>query len=196
MTWHLHVVAQGWTARRQGYSQRLDLSIPRPIRQHASGKTGLYRTILVEEKPMSLRYDFMPTATAPENQPPAAELEEDRHADLERRFWRNVCLQPPLYGADIEGSLFDRDLKVISHPLTHPFTHPTQTGRIQCQQESCGGLCYVLYGCLSGDRSSRWWHQLRQSLSCHNVLADVRDDSSVCVFPHCRPGTCRSCRAC
>lgn len=66
---------------------------------------------------MSLRYDYMPLATAPENQPPAAELEEDRHADLERRFWKNVCLQPPLYGADIEGTLFDKDLKVPSPHL-------------------------------------------------------------------------------
>jgi len=87
--------------------------IPRPIRQHASGKCGVYRTILVEEKQMSLRYDFMPAATAPEGQPPAAELDDDRHLDLERRFWRNVCLQPPLYGADVEGTLFDKDLKVL-----------------------------------------------------------------------------------
>ena len=71
---------------------------------------------------MSLRYDYMPLATAPENQPPAAELEEGRHADLERRFWKNVCLQPPLYGADIEGTLFDKDLKV---PLAPPSHGPT-----------------------------------------------------------------------
>ena len=63
---------------------------------------------------MSLRYDFMPAATAPECQPPAAELDDERHPDLERRFWKNVCLQPPLYGADVEGTLFDKDLKVLT----------------------------------------------------------------------------------
>lgn len=70
---------------------------------------------------MSLRYDFMPAATAPENQPPVAELEDDRHPDLERRFWKNVCLQPPLYGADVEGTLFDKDLKVTMLRPPTPF---------------------------------------------------------------------------
>ena len=47
-------------------------------------------------------------ATDPENQPPASENPQD----LERRFWRSLSLRPPLYGADVEGSLFDDDLQV------------------------------------------------------------------------------------
>ncbi|KXZ44918.1 hypothetical protein GPECTOR_60g695 [Gonium pectorale] len=46
-------------------------------------------------------------ALAPENQPPPAA----DPADLERKFWRNVTLRPPLYGADVLGSLYDEDCK-------------------------------------------------------------------------------------
>lgn len=77
-------------------------------RQHATGKRGLYRTLLVEQRPMSLAKDFRPQAIEDESLPPARETPEE----VERRFWRNVNLRPPLYGADVPGSLFDEDLKV------------------------------------------------------------------------------------
>ena len=77
-------------------------------RQHATGKRGLYRTLLVEQRPMSLARDFRPQAVEDESLPPAKETPEE----VERRFWRNVNLRPPLYGADVPGSLFDEDLKV------------------------------------------------------------------------------------
>lgn len=77
-------------------------------RQHATGKRGLYRTLLVEQRPMSLAKDFRPQAVEDESLPPAKETPEE----VERRFWRNVNLRPPLYGADVPGSLFDEDLKV------------------------------------------------------------------------------------
>ena len=57
---------------------------------------------------MSLAKDFRPQAIADESLPPAKETPEE----VERRFWRNVNLRPPLYGADVPGSLFDEDLKV------------------------------------------------------------------------------------
>ena len=57
---------------------------------------------------MSLARDFRPQAVEDESLPPAKETPEE----VERRFWRNVNLRPPLYGADVPGSLFDEDLKV------------------------------------------------------------------------------------
>lgn len=33
------------------------------------------------------------------------------HDELERKFWKNVTFQQPLYGADLAGSLMDPDLK-------------------------------------------------------------------------------------
>jgi len=29
--------------------------------------------------------------------------------DLERKYWKNVAFNPPIYGADISGTLFDDD---------------------------------------------------------------------------------------
>lgn len=103
---------KGWTPRKQGYSDDFDFEIPRPIKQHATGKRGLYRTLLVEQKPMSLAKDFRPIAVRDDSLPPAKETPEE----VERRFWRNITLRPPLYGADVPGSLFDADLKVSCPP--------------------------------------------------------------------------------
>ncbi|GIL53254.1 hypothetical protein Vafri_8903 [Volvox africanus] len=99
------VAPDGWSPRRQGYSDDLDFIIERPIRQHATGSRGLYRGLYIEETPLSLRRGFRPQALAPENQPPPA----TDPRDLERKFWKNVTLRPPLYGADVLGSLFDED---------------------------------------------------------------------------------------
>jgi len=32
--------------------------------------------------------------------------------DLERKFWKNIAFNYPIYGADISGSLYDEDQKV------------------------------------------------------------------------------------
>ncbi len=95
-----------------GFARFLWKLSPLPVacRQHATGKRGLYRTLLVEQRPMSLAKDFRPQAVEDESLPPAKETPEE----VERRFWRNVNLRPPLYGADVPGSLFDEDLKVQS----------------------------------------------------------------------------------
>ena len=59
---------------------------------------------------MSLLHDFKPRAEAPENQPPKGAAPEE----LEREFWRSMCRTPPIYGADVEESLFDPKTKVQS----------------------------------------------------------------------------------
>lgn len=98
-----------WQPRKDGYPDTLDLTIERPIRQHATGTRGLYRALLVEAKPMSLRDEFRPSALDKDNLPPAKLTDP---LDIERCYWRNVTMRPPLYGADVAGSLFDEDLKV------------------------------------------------------------------------------------
>lgn len=110
----------GWTPRRAGYNNRWDVTIDRPIKQHATGTRGLYRTLLVEQKPMSARNDFQALAEAEEaalpageRLPSAAEAKADpaRYEGVlsarERRFWRSITMQPPLYGADVAGTLWD-----------------------------------------------------------------------------------------
>ena len=65
----------------------------RPIRQHATGRQGLYRTLLVEGKKLTLA-EFQEAACEAVNAPPKDASVED----LERKFWCNVTLNPPLYG--------------------------------------------------------------------------------------------------
>lgn len=38
----------------------------------------------------------MPITVAPEN-----------YDEVERAYWKNICFNPPYYGADVSGSLFD-----------------------------------------------------------------------------------------
>lgn len=57
----------------------VDSSLPLPffsVRQHATGRKGLFRTLLVENKPLSIKHDFKPMATAKENLPPEACLKD------------------------------------------------------------------------------------------------------------------------
>ena len=84
------------------------LVIPKPIRQHVNGRAGVFRTMLLEQKAMRVGDTFMPHATSKDNQ---LRFGLDELSEIERSFWRNLAFKPPLYGADIEGSLFDADCK-------------------------------------------------------------------------------------
>ena len=94
-----------------------DLVIDKAIKQHATGRKGIYRTFLVEQKPMNVGRDYKPLAEHPDKQVPrkakseaSGDAQEAGDFDLEameRHFWKNVTYQPPIYGADVEGSLFD-----------------------------------------------------------------------------------------
>ena len=88
---------QQWEACRCRSPTRLPCVVAcplrRPIRQHATGRQGLYRTLMVEGRHMALD-EFREMAREELNAAPReAEPEE-----LERQFWRNVTLNPPLYG--------------------------------------------------------------------------------------------------
>jgi len=34
------------------------------------------------------------------------------YEDLERKFWKNIMYEPPMYGADVPGSITDEDVGV------------------------------------------------------------------------------------
>jgi len=65
------VAPVGWTPRAAGYAG-VDFAVPHPVRQQASGARGLYRTYLVEERPLRVggRFGFAELASAPEAQAP------------------------------------------------------------------------------------------------------------------------------
>ncbi|KAG1659341.1 hypothetical protein FOA52_008395 [Chlamydomonas sp. UWO 241] len=99
----------GWQPRSGGEGgdyTGVNCRTTRCIKQVATGSRGMLRFLLVEQKPMCLQKDFVPEATASDNQPGS-----DEAAVVERNYWRGITLRPPKYGADISGSLFDDSCK-------------------------------------------------------------------------------------
>jgi len=85
----------------------LELTIPAPITQYATGtKSGIYELVLVENESMSLS-EFREAALK-EKIPKSSKYDYD---SLERTFWKNIRFNPPMYGADMSGSLFKPDVK-------------------------------------------------------------------------------------
>jgi hypothetical protein len=61
--------------------------------QHATGRKGLFRTLLVEQKPLSIKKDFKPKAMMKENMPSEAAMQDTSVRDRKRSlFPRNVSL--------------------------------------------------------------------------------------------------------
>jgi jumonji domain-containing protein 2 len=105
------VPPKGWKARPhdlytlQDSSANLEesLQVKKPIRQNAIGGKGLYANVHEVKRSMKLA-DFKKAAMSKEFAPPIdgqfKELTDDDVDQLERRFWRNVLFNPPMYGAD------------------------------------------------------------------------------------------------
>lgn len=102
---------RGWKPTSAKY-ENMNFEVPKPIKQHVTGSKGIYQSVHVEQKGMSLQ-EFKAMANLKENLAPIqVDTLGPEHDDLERHFWKNVTHFPPLYGADAEGSLFDPDQKV------------------------------------------------------------------------------------
>ncbi|KAL5016475.1 hypothetical protein ScPMuIL_006064 [Solemya velum] len=92
-----------WVPRRNGYDD-VDLMIPAPISQVVTGCQGLYQQYNIQKKPMHVK-EFEKLANGDRYRTP-------RHFDyeeLERKYWKNISFVPPIYGADISGSITDED---------------------------------------------------------------------------------------
>ncbi|XP_029341376.1 probable lysine-specific demethylase 4B [Acyrthosiphon pisum] len=98
-----------WIARKKGYDADdvMNLKIPAPISQVALGKQGLFQLLHKEKKPMTVS-DYKIIAESDEFKTPD-HLDYDH---LERKFWQNIVYNPPLYGADVSGSITDKDVDV------------------------------------------------------------------------------------
>ncbi|MEW5315471.1 MAG: hypothetical protein WDW38_006897 [Sanguina aurantia] len=101
------VAPSSWTPRKAGYTPVPDMHLARPIRQHATGSKGTFRMLMLEAKPMHLE-EFATQAMSKEN---CCNSTTQEATDIERRYWQSMHLRPPLYGADIAGSLFDEGKK-------------------------------------------------------------------------------------
>uniref|UniRef100_A0A6Q2Z1Z2 [histone H3]-trimethyl-L-lysine(9) demethylase n=1 Tax=Esox lucius TaxID=8010 RepID=A0A6Q2Z1Z2_ESOLU len=93
-----------WKPRRT-YDDIDDLVIPAPIQQVVTGQSGLFTQYNIQKKPMTVQ-EFRKTANTDKFcNPRYVDFEE-----LERKFWKNLTFNPPLYGADVNGTLYDPDV--------------------------------------------------------------------------------------
>ncbi|XP_074492980.1 lysine-specific demethylase 4A isoform X2 [Sebastes fasciatus] len=93
-----------WKPRRT-YDDIDDLVIPAPIQQMVTGQSGLFTQYNIQKKPMTV-HEFRKTSNM-------AKFCSPRYVDfdeLERKFWKNLTFNPPLYGADVSGTLYDPDV--------------------------------------------------------------------------------------
>ncbi|XP_028284310.1 lysine-specific demethylase 4A isoform X2 [Parambassis ranga] len=94
-----------WKPRRS-YDDIDDLVIPAPIQQVVTGQSGLFTQYNIQKKSMTVR-EFRKIANSDKFCSP----HYDDFEELERKYWKNVTFNPPIYGADVNGTLYDPDVK-------------------------------------------------------------------------------------
>lgn len=90
-----------------GYDNIDNLPIPAPISQVVTGQKGLYTQYNIQQKPMTVK-EMRRLANTDKHSAPFHE----NYEDLERTYWKNITFNPAIYGADISGSLYDKDVSV------------------------------------------------------------------------------------
>ncbi|XP_028988867.1 lysine-specific demethylase 4A isoform X2 [Betta splendens] len=91
---------------RSSYDDIDDLVIPAPIQQVVTGQSGLFTQYNIQKKSMTVR-EFRKIANSDKFCSP----HYDDFEELERKYWKNVTFNPPIYGADVNGSLYDHNVK-------------------------------------------------------------------------------------
>lgn len=71
------------------------------------GKQGLYQQLNIQKKPMTVA-DYKIMAESDDYKTP----NHFDYGDLERKYWKNIIYKSPLYGADVSGSITDKDVDV------------------------------------------------------------------------------------
>ncbi|KPJ02292.1 putative lysine-specific demethylase 4B [Papilio xuthus] len=96
-----------WVPRKKGYNlDDLNITIPSPICQVVTGKQGLFQQINIQKKSMTVK-QFAVMANSAKYCTPR----HTNYDDLERKYWKNVTYVAPIYGADVNGSITDPDVK-------------------------------------------------------------------------------------
>uniref|UniRef100_A0A8C8ARA5 [histone H3]-trimethyl-L-lysine(9) demethylase n=1 Tax=Otus sunia TaxID=257818 RepID=A0A8C8ARA5_9STRI len=94
-----------WKPRKH-YNDIEDLVIPAPIQQMVTGQSGLFTQYNVQKKPMTVK-EFKQLANSDKYRTPRY----IDYEDLERKYWKNLTFVAPIYGADINGSIYDEGIK-------------------------------------------------------------------------------------
>ncbi|XP_051019339.1 lysine-specific demethylase 4C [Acomys russatus] len=87
---------------RQCYDDVDNLLIPAPIQQMVTGQSGLFTQYNIQKKAMTVK-EFRQLANSSKYCTPRY-LD---YEDLERKYWKNLTFVAPIYGADINGSIYD-----------------------------------------------------------------------------------------
>ncbi|XP_062864359.1 lysine-specific demethylase 4C [Trichomycterus rosablanca] len=95
----------GWKPRRC-YDDIDDLIIQAPIQQMVAGQSGLFTQYNIQKKPLAVQ-EFRRLANSDQYCTPRYL----NYEDLERKYWRNLTFVPPIYGADVSGTLYDEDVE-------------------------------------------------------------------------------------
>lgn len=102
------VAPKEWIPRKSGYDLKdINLSIPAPICQVVNGKQGLYQQYNIQKKTMTVQEFYDMANSDKYNTPHHRDYE-----DLERKYWKNITYNAPIYGADVSGTLTDPDIDV------------------------------------------------------------------------------------
>ncbi|XP_052891814.1 probable lysine-specific demethylase 4B isoform X2 [Anopheles moucheti] len=97
-----------WIPRKIGYNlDSLDLTIPAPICQVVAGKQGLYQQINIQKNALTVKQFAELANTERYVTPKHFDFE-----DLERKYWKNITYVAPIYGADVCGSITDKDCDI------------------------------------------------------------------------------------
>ncbi|XP_046400725.1 uncharacterized protein LOC124167009 isoform X2 [Ischnura elegans] len=95
-----------WKPRKAGYTdEEMNLTIPAPICQVVTGKQGLYQQINIQKRAMTVK-EYRALAESDRYNTPS----HFDYEDLERKYWKNITYNSPIYGADVSGSLTDSDV--------------------------------------------------------------------------------------
>src|SRR3990167_4042689 len=96
-----------WNPRESGWFEESvkNLMIPTPIYQHIDGGKGLFQQANVVTKRKSV-VEFRARAEKALLARGTANTDDE----IERRFWKNIRFDAPIYGADMNGTLFPKDM--------------------------------------------------------------------------------------
>jgi jumonji domain-containing protein 2 len=97
-----------WKARGRYNDNDLEkFVLKHPISQVVSGGQGVYQLLNIQKRTLTFK-EFKNMANSDQYKPPNTKCIDE----IERKYWKNVSFNPPLYGADIPGSLYDKTVDV------------------------------------------------------------------------------------
>ncbi|XP_049274936.1 lysine-specific demethylase 4B isoform X3 [Rhipicephalus sanguineus] len=161
-----------WIPRKGGYDD-IDMEIPSPISQVVSGGQGLYQQYNIQKKSMSVK-EFRRVAQSDRfNTPPHFDYE-----DLERKYWKNIAFNAPIYGADVSGSLYDPGVKEFN--INHLNTILDLVGQDYGIKIEGVNTAYLYFGMW---KTTFAWHTEDMDLYSINYLHFGAPKSWYCVPP-------------